>query len=224
MKVIVDFQRELYGTNYRKFGPTPKGTFQNNLLTQYLRYEYLLKNLLPLKSNFTIHDVGSGICDLHKYLNELKIEHQYSGTEIVQDMIDYSVTSYPDIVIKNRDMLKVDSDKEKYDFVVLSGTLNIKGDASQKIQEDYALQLITKMYQMSGIGMSFNFLTTYKTFTDESLLYFDPKFVFDFCMTNLSRFVVLDHSYPLYEVSVTVLNYEFLKEYYNKPELVKYFK
>jgi hypothetical protein len=224
MKEIVDFQRELYGTNYSKFGPTPKGTFQNNLVTQYLRYDYLLKNLLPYKSNFTIHDVGSGICDLHKYLNEKKIIHQYSGTEIVQEMIDYSLSSYPGIKIKNRDILEAESEKEKYDFVVLSGTLNIKGDASQESQEKYALELITKMYQMSKVGMSFNFLTTYKTFTDETLLYFDPKTIFDFCMTNLSRFVMLDHSYPLFEVSVTVLNYEFLKEYFNKPELIKYFK
>jgi len=65
---------------------------------------------------------------------------------------------------------------------------------------------------MSSIGISFNFLTSYCTYFNESLFYLDPSKVLKFCIENLSRFVILDHCYPLYEYTVTVFSKDYIRE------------
>jgi len=69
----------------------------------------------------------------------------------------------------------------------------------------------------------FNCLTSYKTFSDPTLLYFDPIKIFDFCAKNLSRFVIIDHGYPLYEFTCTVFRPEYLSKSYNNQKFNKYF-
>ena len=94
---LLDNQRKAYSENFSKYGPTPMGTYQNNIETQYLRFERLIKNLRKELDNTRIHDIGSGTCDFHKYLLDNNIPHEYSGTEIVQEMIDYSLSQYTEI-------------------------------------------------------------------------------------------------------------------------------
>lgn len=222
MSQIIDNQRQAYTESFIKHGPTPQGTYQNNTDTQYFRFERLIKNIQPFLPQSTIHDVGSGLCDLHKYLNSLNIEHHYSGTEIVQEMNDYSLREFPGIKLYNRDLLTVDNN-ETYDFIVLSGTMNLLNDQNPKDWEAYCYRLIQKMYNQANKAISFNCLTSYKTFTDPTLFYFNPQEVFDFCMKNLSRFVTIDHGYPLYEFTCTVFKPDFLAQQYNKPAFHKYF-
>jgi hypothetical protein len=221
---LIETMKNVYSNNFKKHGASPLGTFQNNIETQYLRYERLLLHLLnPDLSIFTIHDVGSGICDLHKYLLEKKVNHQYSGTEIVQEMNDYASSLFPHIKLYNRDLLNAD-DNEQYDFVVLSGTLNLFANLDIHEWEKYVCQLIKKMFKIASKSIAFNFLTSYNTFSDPSLFYIDPKTMFDFCMKNLSRFVHIDHAYPLYECTITVHKKEYIQEIYQHKNFLKYFK
>ena len=48
--------------------------------------------------------------------------------------------------------------------------------------------------------------------------------IFDFCSKKISRHVYIDHSYPLYEFSCTVLKPNSVKERYSKKTFDKYFK
>ena len=218
---IIENQKKIYGDAFTKHGATPKGTFQNNIETQYLRYDRLIRNLKEYLPGSTIHDVGAGVCDLHRYLLINKIEHQYSGTEIVQEMIEYSLKEYRNIKLYNRDLLKVTN--ETYDYTVLSGTLNLFNDIDKKNWEEYSYNIIKKMFAISRKGIAFNFLTSYNTFSQDDLIYFDPSKVFKYCIKNLSRFVVIDHSYPLYEATATVFKKDFLKSVYVGSAFDKYF-
>jgi hypothetical protein len=219
---IIDYQRKVIGDVFSKHGATPMGTYQNNIETQHLRFERLLKNISEFLYDYTLHDVDTGICDLHKYLMSTNISHKYSGTEIVQGMIDYSLNKYPNIKLFNRDLLTVEN--EVYDFVVLSGTLNNVNELNKQIWEKYCYDLIEKMFQISKKGIVFNFLTSNNTFSQDNLIYFNPMEVFNFCLTKLSRFVVLDNCYPLYEVTITVFKKEFIHEFYSSESFTKYFK
>lgn len=219
---IIESQRKAYGETFSKHGATPLGTFQNNSETQYLRFDQLIKNIKDNMNNSTVHDIGPGTCEFHKYLLDLSIPHQYSGTEIVQDMIDYSMNLYPEINLFNRDFRTVTN--EKYDFVFLSGTLNLKLDNDTSYWKEFSLNMIKTMFETSSKAISFNFLTTYNTFSDVSLMYFNPLEILDFCLTNLSRYVTIDHCYPLYECTVTVEHEEFIKEKYSNQVFNKYFK
>jgi hypothetical protein len=210
-KDIIGEQIKIYRPNFIKYGDKPQGIFWNDAETQYLRYERLLRNFALPKKNFSIHDIGSGVCDLHKYLLEQRIEHDYIGTEIVPEMIEVSKQKYPNIRIFNRDIVN-DNNVEKCDIVVLSGTLNLPGDIDPTDWKEFSFRLIRKMFSISNWGIAFNFLTTYGTFSEKMLVYFDPCQLFDFCMRKLSRFVTIDHGYPLYEGTVTVLHEHYVKQ------------
>jgi len=219
---IINNQRNAYSETFQNYGATPQGTYQNNIETQNLRFERITKHILQYLNGCSIHDIGSGLCDFHNYLQLNDINHFYSGTEIVQEMIDYSLKKYNDIKLYNRDFLLVE--KELYDFIVLSGTLNMTHGIDKKIWKKYCLNLIEKMFSMSSKGIVFNFLTSYNTFSQEDLIYFNPAKMLDFCIKKLSRFVVIDQSYPLYEVTITVLKKDFVKSIYKNECFDKYFK
>lgn len=224
MNKIIQEQLYVYRPNYLKFGNSPEGTFQNNIETQFERFRNLLNPLLECKSSdFGICDVGSGISDLHLYLKENNILHSYTGIEIVPEMVEEAQKRYPETKILNIDFLS-DDFNEEYDFFVLSGTFNIPGAIPTNEWEQFLFNTISKMYKLSKIGISFNTLTTYSTFFDDSLYYPAPEKIFSFIQKNLSRFCLINTMYPLYEVSYTVLKPQLVKEKYPIPAFNKYFK
>ncbi len=219
---ILEAQRNQYLAQFEKFGDSPQATFQNDQQTQSLRFERLLRPLLPVSGKFSIHDVGTGLCDLHQYLLDQGIPHDYSGTEIVAELISHSQQKFPDVTLYQRDFAN-DTFDDKYDFVVLSGTLNLRCNLDQEKWEGYVHELLSRMFRHAKRAISFNFLTTYNSFSSPGLFYFDPKALFDFCQKNLSRFVSLDHSSPLYEAAIAVFQPDEMKSRYPDPAFAKYF-
>jgi hypothetical protein len=220
-KLILENQRKAYGETFSQYGATPKGTFQNDSDTQYLRFERLINYLKKDLSFSTIHDIGTGTCEFHKFLLDNQIKHTYSGTEIVQGMIDYSLNQYNDIKLFNRDFLQMQG--EYYDFIFLSGTLNLKLDTSYDEWYKWSLEIIKKMYCHATKAIAFNCLTSYNTFSKDDLMYFNPLNILDYCIKDLSRFVTLDNSYPLYEFTVTVFKKDFIENKYTHKSFQKYF-
>jgi hypothetical protein len=219
---IINQQRNSYSKNFKEYGATPNGVYWNNTETQNCRFEKLITNFDLTKNCPSIHDVGAGICDFHNFLNEKKINHKYSGTEIVQEMINYSLAKYTGVELFNRNLVS-DNCTDSYDFLFLSGTLNLLNGQENDNWKEYCYKLLKKMFSMCSKGIAFNCLTTYKTFTDPLLCYFDPAEMFDFCQKNLSRFIILDHGYPFFEFTVTVFNPDYVQEHYPDPLYSKYF-
>ncbi len=55
-------------------------------------------------------------------------------------------------------------------------------------------------------GFAFNALTSYSDieFRRDDLYYADPLFWFDYCKTNISKYVALLHDYPEYDFTIIV--------------------
>jgi hypothetical protein len=223
---IIAAQANAYRAEFVKHGDTPLGTHQGDRTSLDLRFEALMRNIAPhLGAGATVHDVGSGLSDLYRFLkaNGLDRRISYSGTEIVQEMIDLAAQKYPEVKLVNRNFLDAALD-ERYDFVVLSGTLNLLAGVEGEAWKTMCLALIRKMYLHAERAIAFNFLTSYRTYSDPLLYYFDPREMFDFATTQLSRFVVLDASYPLYECTVTVFNKDYMAALNGHEDLKKYFR
>jgi hypothetical protein len=220
---IMDEQARVYRSAFLKHGDSPKGTNQNDKETQHLRFEMITGHLLDRHTQNTLEDIGCGICDLYGYLRGKNVTFTYSGTEIVSEMIELAKKKYPGITIKNRDILS-DDIPDKYDFVVLSGMLNIPGNVERKEWRSFCFSFIKKMYGMCRKAIAFNFLTTHTTTPrDPALFYLDPAEAFDFCLSDLSRFVELKHNYPLYEGTITVYKESYVRDRYKNAAFAKYF-
>ncbi|HEV7879392.1 class I SAM-dependent methyltransferase [Bradyrhizobium sp.] len=223
---IIAAQRNAYRAEFVKHGDTPLGTHQGDRTSLDMRFEALLRNLAPhLRAGTSIHEVGSGLCDLYGFLKSSGLNRRitYSGTEIVQEMIDHAAQKYPEVTLCNRNFLECGAD-EQYDFVLLSGTLNLLAGVEGDEWKAMCLALIKKMYAHANNAIAFNFLSSYRTFSDPLLYYFDPAEMFDFVTRNLSRFIHLDAGYPLYECTVTVFNKNYLSTFYGHDDLKKYFR
>lgn len=222
---IIAAQRAAYQRQFLEHGDTPEGTYQNNRVTQNLRFARILKEIAPhFEEGDTIHDIGSGLCDFYAYMKTLGLDKTltYSGTEIVQEMNDRAKKKYPELQLINRDILKADP-SDRYDFVVLSGTFNLLGGVDEEEWRAMCMAMVEKMYGLANKAVAFNMLTSYRTFSDPTLCYFDPAQVLDFAERRLSRFVCMDHCYPLFEFTCTVLKPDYLAAHYDHADLKKYF-
>lgn len=224
MSRIIQKQIDAYRDNFIKYGTTPMGTFQNDASTQYERFNQLITPLLAYKSTeFTICDVGSGVSDLHKFLQEKKIRHSYTGIEIVQEMVDAAKSIYPGINVINQDLL-ADDYQQKFDFCVLSGTFNLPGSVALEDWQKFIFSVIRKMYALSSIAISFNALTSYTTFRSKDLFYLEPNLTLDYIQKNISRFCILNMDTPLYEVTYTIFKPDVKRKQFPNLKFDKYFQ
>ena len=223
---IINAQRIAYGDNFRRYGDSPKGTYQNDQTTQFIRFHHLLEGIRHYFDGGTsLHDLGSGLCDFYTFLTQRGLDKivDYSGTEIVEEMNELARKKYPSLKLYNRNFLDF-SMEDRYDFCIASGTFNLLGGVQESEWRKTCRDLIKAMFHRANKGIAFNILTSYRTFSDPTLCYFDPKEMFDFVTTELSRFVAVDASSPLYEVTFTVLKKDFISSNYPNEELRKYFR
>lgn len=221
-KKLISEQTKIYVEQLEKFGDSPQGTHNQHTNIQKLRFERLLKNL-DLTNQCTLHDVGCGICDLYFFIEKAYPNVVYSGTDIIPQMQKLVAKKMPQITYYLRDILTVDS-PETYDYLTVSGLFNLPGKTTSNEWKDFSEKMITKLYQMCNKGISFNFLSRKAEYFREDMFYVAPEEVFSFCTKNLSRHVIIDHAYPLFEFTVTVLKPDFLRQYYPQPELSRYVK
>jgi hypothetical protein len=216
-------QIEIYRRSFLEHGDSPRSTFNVERAYQDLRFERLMRPLLALRTSFSIHDVGAGLCDLHRYLLDRGIEHRFSATEIVPEMIELARRKYPAIEIHDRDLLAGEV-SDRHDFVVVCGMFNLPGKIDRGEWHRFVLALIERMYEMATVGIAFNFLSSHRTFTDPDLHYMDPGELFDHCQSRLSRFAVVDHAYPLFECTIAVFRPEAIESGYDPGKFGKYFR
>ena len=84
--------------------------------------------------------------------------------------------------------------------------------------------MIFSMYEICKKGIAFNFLSNKADFYNPKMYYESLEDITNFCSQRLSRYIFIDHAYPLYEFSCTVLKPEAVKERYTDKSFNKYFK
>ena len=182
----------IYKNLYLKHGDSVTAVKSRNQKQQFMRFEHLM-GCLNIKKNESLLDVGCGLGDLAKYLKDNKIECDYLGVDFLDSFIQTASKKY-----KNHSrtkFLKLDIDKDlfpkNYDWLVLSGLLNDKDINSDK----FMTKIITKMFKASRKGIVFNSLTKYVDYEDKKLFYSYPDKIFKYCVTNLSKYIVLKTNY-----------------------------
>ena len=91
-----------------------------------------------------------------------------------------------------------------FDYVVCNGILTQKLDVPGLAMDQFAARLIRRLFLLCERGIAFNVMTTKVNFFSNNLYYRNPSELLAWCMNELSPYVKLDHSYPLYEYTVYV--------------------
>ena len=200
LKVISDY----YSEKIDAFGPTPKGVDWKNHESQIIRLEKIAE-ILPTEDQFSLNDLGCGYGELAIYLKNTNYVFTYSGYDLSEKMIMEArkrLSTFPDLTLINSSTIEFERD-----YSVASGIFSVKADIAEPIWEKHIYETLRMMNQNSTFGFSFNLLSTYSDSKKrkEHLYYADPNDFLLYCLQNFSWNVRLDHSYDLYEFTISVL-------------------
>lgn len=195
------FQERL--TNH---GATPRGVDWNSELAQELRFSQLIK-VIDASESFSLLDYGSGYGALSDYL--LRLDYplaNYVGYDILETMTVQGRELHPASGSPIYQFTAQFDEVPAVDYGIVSGTFNIKLDASFESWTDYVVGELEKINHVCRKGFAFNLLTKYSDADHmrPHLYYADPCFMFDYCKRHFSRNVALLHDYEIYDFTILV--------------------
>ncbi|MBV1707046.1 MAG: methyltransferase domain-containing protein [Hyphomicrobiales bacterium] len=196
---------EHYSGKIREHGPNAKGVDWVHEDRAELRQDMMLKVVTEQDraESVSLLDVGCGYGALLTRAHALELKLDYTGNDLVGDMITHARALHPDSLFVAGDFLETEW-HETYDYVVCNGIMTFKHHASLLDMEKYCFALMTKMFQLARKGIAFNMMSSRVNFFDPKLFYRNPIEILSFCQTNLSSKLRLENAYLPFEFTVHV--------------------
>ncbi len=191
-----------YRDKIKQFGSTAEGMDWKNIDTQYLRFD-IISRYIDFSSHPSVLDVGCGNGEFLNYTKDHSRSIQYTGLDAVSEMVQLTNERFGNDSAIEADLLSWNTDK-KFDYVIASGTFNAKLSSTDEEWKSYFYGNLKKMYDLANVAIIFNCMTSHVDYKYDRLYYPTPDELTDFAVKNLSRNFILDHSYPLYEVTMVV--------------------
>ena len=196
----------LYEENLQNYGTASKSVGWKDEASQILRFEKLAQVIDPKTAGagISVNDFGCGYAAMFSFLDQqpgITLD-RYNGYDISDKMLQTAAENLGNdpraVLIRAAELT------EAADYSFVSGTFNVRLDASEELWKEHILRAIQNLADKSRKGFAFNLLSTYVDWKQENLFYGDPFMFFDFCKRNISPYVSLVHDYPLYEWTIVV--------------------
>ncbi|MBL7920240.1 MAG: class I SAM-dependent methyltransferase [Bacteroidia bacterium] len=202
-KSILDEVNSYYTNKIITNGLTPQGVDWNSEESQFLRFE-ILSSVIGINDSFSVLDYGCGFGSMLDFYKTKYKNFEFFGFDISEEMIKNAKETHGND--SNAKWFSQIDEVPNADYTIASGIFNVRLKNSDNDWLEYILETLKTMNQKSNKGFSFNMLTKYSDagYMKEYLYYADPLFIFDYCKRNFSKFVALNHDYPLYEFTITV--------------------
>jgi len=191
-----------YKDKFKEFGSAAEGMDWKDEESQYLRFEIISK-YIDFSTNPSILDVGCGSSEFLNFCLKNKHECLYKGLDITEEMVTASNNRFGDGTAVLGDLISFEPN-DLFDYVIASGTFNAKLSLDIDNWKNFFYDNLLKMYQMSNKGIIFNCMTEHVDWTYERLYYPSISDLTRFITENLSRKLIVDHSYDLYEMTISV--------------------
>ena len=176
-QTVVDFFRwhvKVYGNDWRALGWQSRHT-------QFRRFAVLadIGNLAHRR----VLDVGCGLGDLYSYFETGAIPVDYTGYDLLPDMITRARKRFPRARFEVCDVLQ-GLGAERFDYILSSGAFNVNfGDNLHAVQD-----VIRDMFAHSTYGVAINFIKWYPGASSDPIFhYYDPQKMLAFCQTLCRR-------------------------------------
>ena len=194
---------DYYSEKVRQHGETAQGVDWNSTESQKTRFDQLLGIVPSGATEYSVLDYGCGYGAIIDVLTERGQPFRYVGYDVSEEMILRARRLHPG------DQCEFTTDEEELgpaDYVVASGVLNVRLEASKAHWKEYVLETLDDLHRLSLKGFAFNALTSYSDpdHMRDDLFYADPSWLFDHCKRRYSGQVALLHDYGLYEFTILV--------------------
>ena len=122
-------------------------------------------------SDFTLLDVGCGLADLYDYLNCFDIHDNYTGIDILPQMIDLAKQQHPNLRLIAGDIFTDDIFSERFDIVYSSGIFNIDFGNNY----DFLRNAVHRFIALSKHFVVFNLLADTSLDKESGYFYFNKE-------------------------------------------------
>ena len=192
---------DYYSEKVRQHGETAQGVDWNSAESQKTRFDQLLGVVPSKATEYSILDYGCGYGAIIDALIERGRPFRYVGYDVSEEMILRAKRLHAE---DSCEFTMNEDELEPSDYVVASGVLNVKLDASVAEWNEYVLETLDALHRLSLKGFAFNALTSYSDpeRMRDDLFYADPSWLFDHCKRTYSGQVALLHDYGLYEFTI----------------------
>lgn len=195
----------LYSKNLHNHGTVSKSVGWKDEVSQRLRFEKLAQviDVSTASKGMSVNDWGCGYGAMFRFLDEIPSVclKRYYGYDISEEMLSAAQRFVGE---PKAEFIQSPRVTHIADYSFVSGTFNVKLEASDELWTEYVKEVLLTLDAMSVKGFAFNLLSTYVDWKQEDLYYADPFVFFDFCKRKISRYVTLLHDYPLFEWTILV--------------------
>ena len=122
-------------------------------------------------TDFTLLDVGCGLADLYDYLNRFDIHDNYTGIDILPQMIDLAKQQHPNLRLVAGDIFTDDIFSERFDIVYSSGIFNIDFGNNY----DFLRNAVKRFMSLSKRFVVFNLLADTSLDKESGYFYFNKQ-------------------------------------------------
>ena len=192
-----------YSEKFSLHGPSSEGVdWGSDESKMFLRYDKMLSVAdFGAGNRASLLDVGCGYGGLQRYAIGKTIYLDYTGIDVAGNMIEWATANLPSGNFIQGDILDYKFDRQ-FDYVVCNGILTQKLEAAGLEMDQFANQLVRRMFSLCTIAVAFNVMTTKVNYYANNLYYRNPAELFAWCLSEITPHIKLDHSYPLYEYTV----------------------
>lgn len=162
-ELIVDYYK-WYINNASGDTTNPQIVGWINKFSQYVRFKVLLS--IGVKTGDSVLDYGCGVGHLVEYLNEAKLDVDYTGMDINPTFVDMAQKANPNHKFMVSDYNNIDGN---YDWIVASGVFTIAFSLEEIVNA------VDILLQKANKGVAFNFLLQKEELKFSSFNTFDPE-------------------------------------------------
>lgn len=186
--------QERYKNRLLQHGPGIKALASGTEERRKIRFGILTD--LGIREGSSVLDVGCGLADYYAHLKEKGINVQYTGIDIVPELIKLACAAHPDIDLHIRDLQENPFQESSFDYVVCSQVFNLRLEEGKN--DALVKDMLRLMFKIARRGVAIDLLTSYVDFQQDELYYYRPEEIFSYAK-QLTRRVTLRHDYPLFE-------------------------
>lgn len=194
---------ESYRRSFRQHGDTAEA-LQWSPEGQRWRFEKLL-DMAASASGHSLKgqrllEIGCGLGHLYPMLRESLGATDYTGIDIVPELIEHAMQAYPGAKFECRNVFEKPLPQE-FDFVFISGVFNAP---FREDSQEFLTSMLEHAFAAARIGLAFNFTSSHVNFVSPDTNYFNPDWVLGEVLKKLSKKVLMHHHYRNCDVAVCV--------------------
>lgn len=197
--------KNFFKNKHKEYGLDVKSLGWGSVYSQRKRFEAICE-LINLKDEDSIIDVGSGFCDLYDYItNEKKIKITYSGVENCKPIFEESSIKFLNILKnKNNNFQIFNMDyreeaflelfSEKFDYTICSGLFCF--DDYETNNSELLTKNLKRLYDISKKGLVVNFLSKEtKNEIKPGFKHFNSREISDLAQKYITSKIIISKNY-----------------------------